>query len=183
MNGRQARLALVSIAASAVLLAPSAHALEVVDGSKLPASYGTEVEVKDKDGKPAKQLVFSGMVGMRPAAVFHQILAAYGLRVVDGSKLPASYGTEVEVKDKDGKLVKELVFNGMVGTQPASELHRILTAYGARVVDGSKLPASYGTEVEVKDKDGKPAKQLVFTGTVGTRPAAELHQILSAYGK
>jgi len=78
MNGRQARLGLVSIAASAVLLAPSAHALEVVDASKLPASYGTEVEVKDKDGKPAKQLVFSGTVGTRPAAELHQILSAYG---------------------------------------------------------------------------------------------------------
>jgi hypothetical protein len=105
---------------------------------------------------------------------------AFDLR--DGSKLPASYGREAEVTDKDGKKVKTLVFSGTAGTLQPSDLHAILSAYGAKLVDGSKLPRSYGSEVESTDKDGKKVKKLMFGGNVGTLPPQELHAILSAYG-
>jgi hypothetical protein len=44
--------------------------------------------------------------------------------------LPINYGREVETKDKDGKTVKTLVFNGMAGTITPTDLHAVLAAYG-----------------------------------------------------
>jgi hypothetical protein len=75
--------------------------------------------------------------------------------VQDGAKLPASYAREVETKDKDGKPVKTLAFNGAAATIPPADLHTILMCYGLQVVDGTKLPGNYAREVETKDKDGK----------------------------
>jgi hypothetical protein len=108
---------------------------------------------------------------------------AVALDVQDGAKLPASYAREVETKDKDGKPVKTLAFNGSAATIPPADLHAILTAYGAKVAEGSKLPASYAREVETKDKDGKPVKNLAFNGSAATIPPADLHAILTAYGR
>src|SRR5262245_47913609 len=145
-----------------------APALDVQDGAKRPANYAREVETKDKDGKTVKTLAFNSTPATIPPADLHTVLSCYGLQVVDGSKLPASYGREVETKDKDGKVVKTLTFNGNAATIPPADLHAVLTAYGARVADGSKLPASYGREVETKDKDGKAVKTLTFNGNAAT---------------
>ena len=158
-------------------------AFDVQDGTKLPASYAREVETKDKDGKTVKTLAFNGVPATIPPADLHMVLTCYGLEVVDGAKLPASYAREVETKDKDGKTVKTLAFNGAPATIPPADLHAILTAYGAKVADGSKLPANYGREVETKDKDGKAVKTLAFNGMVGTIAPMDLHAVLSAYGR
>jgi hypothetical protein len=176
----------LSLGAIGLLLVTSASgvaALDLEDGSKLPASYGREIETKDKDGKPVKTVAFNGMAQTIPPAELHAVLTAYGLQVVDGSKLPASYGREIETKDKDGKPVKTVAFNGMAATIPPAELHAVLSAYGAKLVDGSKLPASYGREIETKDKDGKPVKTVAFNGMAATIPPAELHAVLAAYGR
>ena len=100
-----------------------------------------------------KQALTVGAVGLM---LVTGVSGAVALDVQDGSKLPASYAREVETKDKDGKTIKTLAFNGMAATIPPAELHAVLTSYGLQVVDGSKLPASYAREVETKDKDGKP---------------------------
>jgi hypothetical protein len=163
--------------------ASGAAALDVQDGAKLPASYAREVETKDKDGKTVKTLAFNGMAATIPPAELHAVLTAYGLDVTDGAKLPASYAREVETKDKDGKTVKTLAFNGMAATIPPADLHAVLTAYGAKVADGTKLPATYAREVETKDKDGKTVKNLAFNGVAGTMSPMELHAVLSAYGR
>ena len=163
--------------------APKAGAFDVEDGAKLPANYAREVETKDKDGKPVKTLVFNGTAATMPPADLHTVLMCYGLQVVDGTKLPANYAREVETKDKDGKVVKTLAFNGAAATIPPADLHAILTAYGATLADGTKLPVNYGREVETKDKDGKPVKTLVFNGMAGTIAPKDLHAVLAAYGR
>ena len=123
-------------------LASPAKALDVQDGAKLPGLRPRRLKTKDKDGKTVKTLAFNGSAATIPPADLHAVLTCYGLQVVDGSKLPASYGREVETKDKDGKTVKTLAFNGSAATIPPADLHAVLTAYGAQVGDGSKLPAS-----------------------------------------
>jgi hypothetical protein len=86
------------------------------------------------------------------AVLGYTAIPAQAFEVQDGAKLPASYAREVETKDKDGKPVKTLVFNGAAATIPPADLHAILTAYGAKVADGAKLPASYAREVETKTR-------------------------------
>jgi hypothetical protein len=177
------RITILAIAAVLGYTAAPAQALDVQDGAKLPGSYAREVETKDKDGKTVKTLAFNGSAATIPPADLHAVLTCYGLQVVDGSKLPASYAREVETKGKDGKIVKTLAFNGAAATIPPADLHAILTAYGAKVANGSKLPPSYAREVETKDKDGKTVKTLAFNGAAATIPPADLHAVLTAYDR
>jgi hypothetical protein len=184
LNAEERRMRYITVAVTVVALAcvaSPAKAFDVQDGAKLPPNYAREVETKDKDGKTVKTLSFNGSAATIPPADLHTVLTCYGLQVVDGSKLPASYAREVETKDKDGKTVKTLAFNGTAATIPPADLHAILTAYGARVGDGAKLPASYAREVETKDKDGKTVKTLAFNGSAATLPPWDLHTVLTAY--
>jgi len=116
----------------------TAYGLDIVDAKK--AALGTgwyvrESEVKDpKTGKVTREHTFNSVASSWTASEFHQILSAYGLRLVDAKK--AALGTgwyvrESEVKDsKTGEIKTEYVFNDTAQTRTAGELNQILSAYG-----------------------------------------------------
>ena len=79
--------------------------------------------------------------------------------------------------------MKTLAFNGAAATIPPADCTPSSRPTGPRSPMGSKLPASYGREVETKDKDGKTVKTLAFNGMAATMSPMELHAVLSAYGR
>ena len=163
MNTRRAVIAVTMLLSVARLSGDLANALEIVDAKKAPAWYATEVVRTDKDGKETKTVVFSSAAVAFSPYDFDRVLGAYGATIVNGKALPSSFGTEIVSKDKDGKDVRSVTFSSApVGMAPAY-IDSVLAAYGLRIVDGKKLPEGYGREVTVKDKDGKDAKQTVFS--------------------
>ena len=170
----------------------AATALEIVDASKAPAWYATEVVQTDKDGKPAKTVV----LGTSPIAFsphdFDRILSAYGASITDGKALPSAYGTEVVTVDKDGKEIRSIAFSALpFGASPA-HVDAVLAAYGLRVVDGARLPENYGREVVATDKEGRrpgrssspplPRPPTPSTGTrCSRRTAAEVVRVADAW--
>ncbi|HEV8437454.1 MAG TPA: hypothetical protein VGT40_05120 [Methylomirabilota bacterium] len=162
--------------------APS-EALEIMDAKLAPSYYATEVVSKDKDGKEVKTAVVGGSAIAFSPSDWNRILNAYGVQVLDGKKLPAWWGTEVVSKDKDGKEVRSVSFSSSpVGITPIV-LDQVLAAYGVKVVDGKKLPASYGRAVTTKNKDGKDVTELVLSGSPYATTPMHWNEVLSAYGR
>jgi hypothetical protein len=102
----------------------------VVDASKAPRGLITAVRTKGADGKEMTTYVFSKKPQTLSAVAVNDIFAAYGLRVVDGKKLPPAFGKEVVSKDSHGMQTKSYTFSrSAIGRSPV-RWNEILAAYG-----------------------------------------------------
>jgi hypothetical protein len=120
------------------------------------------LEVKDKSKAPVGWWETKAPMAI-PPQYFDQVLSAYGLTLMDASKLPPTYARKVT-----DKVVWEMVPR----TYTPREMDQILSAYGATLDDASKAPPTYAKAV-----DGKPVFQ---NDTIAWTPDL-INAILAAY--
>jgi hypothetical protein len=174
-------LAVIGGLLAALAVSSTAGALELTDGSKAPAWYAREVMQKI-DGKEVKTVVFATQPFALSMADLNQVLNAYGLTVEDWKRAPQGYMREV-ITNEGGREVRTIVFSGEAKGMAPPAVDAILGAYGARVVDAKKLPASYGRAAMTKDADGKTVETVVLSPAAYAKSPAEWNAILRAYGK
>jgi hypothetical protein len=166
---------------AALTVSGAVSAFELTDSAKAPAWYAREV-VQTTDGKQVKTVVF----GTQPFALsmvdLNQVLSAYGLAVEDWKRAPQGYMREV-VTNEGGREVRTIVFSGDAKGMAPPAVDAVLAAYGARVVDAKKLPASYGRAATAKGADGKDVETVVFSPVAYVKSPTEWNAILAAYGK
>ena len=107
---------------------------------------------------------------------------AGALELRDIKKAPAWYASETAQMDNNGKPIHTVSFGQKPIAFSPFAFNRILSAYGATVVNPKALPAKVGTEVVSKDKDGKDVRTVTFATKAIVLAPAEVDRILSAYG-
>jgi len=120
------------------------------------------LEVKDKSKAPPGWWEMTAPTAI-PPQYFDQVLSAYGLTLVDASKVPPTYARKVEDK---------VVWETAPRTYTPQELNQILSAYGVTQFDASKAPPTYARSVD--------GKAVFETGTIAWGPK-EIDLILKAY--
>ena len=120
------------------------------------------LEVKDRAKAPANWWDATAPMAISPQ-YFDQVLAAYGLTLVDASKAPPTYARKV------GDTV---VWEQGPRTYTPADMDKILSAYGATLATDAKLPPSYATVV-----DGKP---VFAAGPIAWSPTV-INSILAGY--
>jgi hypothetical protein len=126
------------------------------------AADAPALEIKDRAKAPANWWDLSGPTAIAPP-YFDQVLAAYGLTLVDVSKAPPTYARKVQDK---------VVWETAPRTYTATEFDQILSAYGATIGDAAKLPPTYARVVD--------GKTVFDPGTVAWSPPV-VNAILAAY--
>jgi hypothetical protein len=174
-------LAVIGGLLAALAVYDTTAALELTDGSKAPAWYAREV-VQKAAGKEVKTVVFVTQPFALSMADLNHVLNAYGLTVEDWKRAPQGYMREV-VTSEGGREVRTIVFSGEAKGMAPPAVDAILAAYGVRVVDAKKLPASYGRAAIAKDANGKDIETVVLSPAAYAKSPAEWNAILAAYGK